>query len=236
MQKNKTKNGFTLAEILTTLCIMGFVMAVTIPNLMQTTYKNTCVDGLKKTYGVLDQATTQIMSNNSGTLISAFSSSTDLQTKFGNILEYNQICSTGSVTGNCWASSTLPLFGGTIQESFNANTNYTGAVLADGTDLLFYLTNPTCNGTGVSIVSPYASNTQTYLCGYIIADVNGFAKGPNQFGRDIFIFLLGSNGLYKGGSLYTKYYDPTVDCSTSNTTHNGDGCADVVLNAQAINY
>ena len=90
MQKQKkvyNSNAFTLAEVLITLAIMGTVMALTIPTLFQSTNQASFIDGLKKTYGILDTATNQIMSNNAGTLIGAFTSSTDARdNKYGNIL------------------------------------------------------------------------------------------------------------------------------------------------------
>jgi len=232
---HNARNGFTLSEILLTLAIMGSLMALTIPTLIKSTNKNAYVNGLKKTYGMLDTATNQIMTNNSGTLINAFTSSTDAQTKYGNILEYNKICAAGAVTGNCWASSTNKLSGGAAVEGFDADTNHTGAVLADGTTILFDIQNVACDGTGVSLNLPYSTSTQTYLCGYIVVDVNGF-NNPNTFGRDMFIFLLGSNGLYSGGDPHTLVSDLTVNCNTTDMTHNGLGCAAKVLNEQAMNY
>ncbi len=237
MQKQKKvyySNAFTLAEVLITLAIMGTVMALTIPTLFQSTNQASFIDGLKKTYGILDTATNQIMSNNAGTLIGAFTSSTDARdNKYGNILEYNKTCSVGSVVGNCWANFTGKLSIGASVESFDANTNYQGAVLADGTFLLFYIPNISCNGTGVSLNLPYAA-TDKILCGYIVADVNGF-NGPNIIGKDIFMFLLGSNGLYAGGEAHT-IYNAAGNCNTKNTLKDGYGCASQVLNRQEINY
>lgn len=229
------RRGFTMAEVFLTLTIMGILMAITIPTLMTSTNTASYVNGLKKSYGMLDTATNQIMINNSGTLINAFTDSTDAITEYGKVLEFNKTCVAGAVTDNCWTSSTKPLFGGAIQESFDADINYEGAVLADGMLLLFYISNPACDGAGVSLDLPYSSSVQTHLCGVIVVDVNGF-NNPNQFGRDMFMFLLGSNGLYPGGDPHTIYNNQAVECDTTNGAKNGYGCAAKVLNAQAIDY
>jgi len=228
------RRGFTLSEILITLAVMGLVMALTIPSLTQRANKNTYVAGLKKTYGMLDTATNQIMSNNAGTVIQAFSGSNQAWTKYGTILEFNKTCWAGSVIGNCWATSTNKLSGGAAV-SFNPE-NYFGAVLADGSFMLFTIGFPNCNGTGFSINLPYTSDTD-HWCGSIIVDINGF-RGPNTFGRDQFLFSLGANGLYPGGDPHTIYnlVSDDVNCNTTDITHNGYGCASKVLNEQAMNY
>ena len=240
----KKPNAFTLAEVLITLAIMGVLMAITIPVLLQNTFNNSYIDGLKKTYSVLNQATNQIMMQNSGTMQYAFSSSTDAQTKYGNVLELNATCAAGANTGTCWANSSNGLFGGAALTSgslaagtgFTPNTGYTGAVLADGTTLLFYIPNTACDGTGVSVNLPYSSDPN-HLCGYIIVDVNGL-NPPNIFGKDMFMFLLGPGGIIPGGDPHTIYspLNSTGNCNTTNKTQNGYGCAAQILNAQAMNF
>jgi len=50
------KVGFTLAEVLITLGIIGVVAAMTIPTLMQKYYEKQTVAKLKETYSILSQA------------------------------------------------------------------------------------------------------------------------------------------------------------------------------------
>lgn len=227
--------GFTLPEVLITLFLLGIVMSITIPSMLTRVASSSQVPGLRKIYGMLDSAVTKIMLTNSGSLVNAFTSSTDARDKFGLFFEYNRVCSTGSVAGNCWAIYSSKLSGGDAVESFNPNVDYTAAIMADGSTLLFYIPNVACDGTGVSIALPYASSAKTFLCGYIVVDTNGF-KVPNTFGRDMFMFLLGSNGLYPGGDAHTLYNDQSVECRVSQTAKNGYGCASKVLNEGAINY
>ncbi len=55
VSENK-KKGFTLAEVLVTLLVIGVVAALTIPQLIQSTAKNEYKAGLKKSLGALNQA------------------------------------------------------------------------------------------------------------------------------------------------------------------------------------
>lgn len=48
--------GFTLAEVLITLGIIGVVAAITIPTLMQNSQDKEKITALKKTYSTLSQA------------------------------------------------------------------------------------------------------------------------------------------------------------------------------------
>lgn len=231
----KDREGFTLSEILITLVLMGTVMALTIPSMTQKTNKNTYVAGLKKTYGMLDTATNQIMNNNAGTLIQAPAGGFTGLTNYCNILECNKTCLAGSIQGNCWASSTKTLSGGVSTEDYNINGGgHYGAILADGSFVVLYISSGNCTADGVSINLPYASDP-AHRCGQMLVDVNGF-KGPNTWGRDIFWFFTGPNGIVPGGDPHTSYNDLTINCNTAQTTKNGYGCAAKVLNEGAMNY
>lgn len=237
--KNR-KKAFTLPEVLLVLTILGTLMALTVPVLLIDASNRSFTPLLQRSFSSMENTASKIMVNNSGTLERAFTSSIDARDKFGNNLEYILTCAAGSVTGNCWANSTFALSGGdsSTVESFAPNTGYVGAVLSDKSFLLVNITNTTCNGVGVSIDNKYASailSEQSHLCGNIVVDTNGF-EGPNTFGRDIFMFLLGSDGIHRGGDEFTLYNDLAVNCNIANTTHNGYGCADKVINEGEMSY
>ena len=55
--------GFTLAEVLITLVIIGVIASMTIPTLMNNTNKQEYVSRLKKAYSALSQATNKIIAD-----------------------------------------------------------------------------------------------------------------------------------------------------------------------------
>ncbi len=57
MKKGFINNGFTLAEVLITLAIIGVVAALTIPTVVQNYQKTQVVTQLKKTYAALANTT-----------------------------------------------------------------------------------------------------------------------------------------------------------------------------------
>ena len=57
------KKGFTLAEVLVTLGIIGVVSAMTVPSLMQNHQRKTYVAQLHKFYNELSQAALQYMTD-----------------------------------------------------------------------------------------------------------------------------------------------------------------------------
>ena len=58
------KNGFTLAEVLITLGIIGVIFAVTIPSLLARHQKQVTVNRLKQTYTILYQAVEMAINDN----------------------------------------------------------------------------------------------------------------------------------------------------------------------------
>ena len=57
------KDGFTLAEVLITLSILGVVAAISIPNIVQNYQKRLTVTKLQKAYAVLEQASSNLAIN-----------------------------------------------------------------------------------------------------------------------------------------------------------------------------
>ena len=67
---------------------------------------------------------------------------------------------------------------------------------------------------------------------HISVDVNGFNKGPNRFGQDLFIFLFNGNDgkLYPGGINNGIGWDKMPCNQTSTDWSNGGGCTVKALN------
>ncbi|OGH94726.1 MAG: hypothetical protein A2039_01390 [Candidatus Melainabacteria bacterium GWA2_34_9] len=219
-----------MSEILITLVLMGTVMALTIPSMTQRTNKNAYVAGLKKTYGVLDTATSQIMTNNAGTLIQAFPDSDEIVTKYCSILECNKICTAGnSVSDGCFnAQADIRMLNDlTFIDDPNSGI-FSGFVLADGILV-------TAAIVGTAGACDYTYMGVTSICGWINLDVNGI-KGPNIFGKDIFTFDITKDKIIPTG-LEGSRTDYSLYCDqTSANVQNGEGCAGRVLTEGAMNY
>ncbi len=127
------KTGFTLAEVLITLVIIGIIAAMTVPTLMTNTNSQEYRSALKKSIASLNQALTMQYALD-GTQITDFSTSAtnvrdSVMVKRLNVL---QTANTGSfgVSGTTW--TTPVVFYTADGVKFGINTTSAGTCLADG--------------------------------------------------------------------------------------------------------
>lgn len=202
-------NGFTLAEVLITLGIIGVVAALTIPSLMRDIQDAELKSAWKKSYSTVLQATARLRDDNGGTLTGVFDSFSSPYNQIRDIYApyFNSTSScdafgtSGSTTaGKCWSSSATLLNGNSVVGDI-ANTLYNRPALnlSDGAVLAFFADGYT----------PATHCTSAQWCCIIYVDVNGLKK-PNVIGRDI----------HRIGIYPTKTTLDTGGCSG-----NGYGCA-----------
>ena len=186
VRKTKIK-GFTLAEVLITLGILGIIAEMTIPAIINGTNKVEYVSALRRSYSMLSQAH-QMIASDSGDFESALSESTnsdDFANVFAQKMKVAKNCGKllNAVDSDCFTNHWYLLSGGgdpgydrsVYLNAFALSTNYNAFVTVDGIAYLFVLGDPTCaNADG--------------LCGGIMVDVNGPAKGPSTVGRDLFMW------------------------------------------------
>ena len=201
--------GFTLAEVLIALVIIGIIAAITISSLIQSTQKQEFVSKLQKTYSVLSQVTNQIIAEEGSPKgnDSWMQNLDDLYDMYKKHLNNAKEC--GSVTG-CFAYSVKQFSGKVIDNEYGASKNRK-LILNDGTQISFNywkFTNA-CDGN---------------YCAEIVVDING-EKLPNVIGRDIFMFYLKESGLYPAGC-------DSYKCPTGG----GYTCACKVLREGVMNY
>lgn len=163
--------GFTLAEVLVTLGIIGVISAMTIPTLMQNHQRKTYVTQLHKVYNQLNQALLQYQTDkNAVNLSEAGLISSGLSNFFKTYFNVVQDC--GSDGTPCFADSYRKLSG--VKSDFLCLSDC--VVLADG--------------TAIGLAS---SNKDNII--QLSVDING-AQGPNIFGRDAFaLFIYQNNGV-----------------------------------------
>lgn len=145
------KLGFTLAEVLITLGIIGVVAAMTIPTLLSNTNDQEFKTGFKKAMSTLNQAVTMSIALD-GTDFSGLVSGTGANSVYNMFTTRMNVVSTG-------ANSVMN--GGNL--TFNSSSNYT-LFFNDGMAITFPQAGSQCTTSGASCT--------------ILVDVNG-AKKPN---------------------------------------------------------
>lgn len=188
MINNKlTKLAFTLAEVLITLGIIGIVAEMTIPTLSQQLNNAAYYSGFVTTYSILSQASSQLITDNGGTLVNQYANTTDLMNAFASKLKTIKKCPEGSIS-SCWKTNNLTVLG--RYQTVALGTNDASMILVNGANVRFSTLGSDFSSNCQSGSNYYVKNGTTYkACDSMWVDVNG-DKPPNELGRDTFFFLL----------------------------------------------
>ena len=180
--------AFTLAETLIVMGIIGVVAALTIPNLNSSTADKEKVAKIKKIYSNLNDALGRAQAvYGPAEEWAQLDSTEDAQTaRFGDRLtEFMKVSKNCKMEVNkgCFSSAKAkPLMGSSNGvDSLDKNNNYYKFITADGTSMYF------AYGGG-------------------IVDIDGPIKGPNQFGKDLFQFLMDENGFVPSRRANMSFY------------------------------
>lgn len=216
-QQTKVKFGFTLAEVLITLGIIGVVAAMTIPNLIATHQKKQTVVKLQKAISVMNQAY-RLAYDDVGEVTAEEARALGAQNYFDKFwAPYIKVQSICSVEG-CgygvypqWKKADGSPYGLAVYTS-DARVAFTSM------DGFFYIV-VTYTGGG---------DDSTVTVNSVYVDINGTAK-PNTMGKDIFMLERKIDG-EKGGVVvpaYSSFTNAQVDrnCSKSGT---GECCAEKI--------
>ncbi|MBP3924074.1 type II secretion system protein [bacterium] len=259
---DRRKIAFTLAEVLITLGIIGVVAAMTLPALIQNYRKTVYVNQLKKSVSILEQGFQMMLADDgvdnlqstsvfSGTFeLGSTAVSTPNSRLLQNMQKYFKFVDLQSIERN--ELKTL---------SGNSTNNY--AITGSVAPMVKF-----SDGTLAAFVVLVGSSTMGPSCDYLISsnlvgkcdpsignigiDVNGL-KGPNQYGRDIFWFMLTNGGklvpygsekssiIYSGNTLSNNWKEVSTLCGTvgepigNNVT--GLGCAGrIIENGWKMDY
>ena len=193
------KKGFTLAEVLITLGVIGIVAALTIPGLLGRYNEKTTVSRLKKAHSILSQAFMLAVEkygpienwNLGSTGLADPNGADTLLNNFSEFMNKTKACKV-SETG-CLPRVAYKALNGDDYVDIDGNKKYSRLKLSDGTIIAFYVFNPNCS-------SSWGGNKALEnICAYIGVDINGNVR-PNQFGIDYFAFLLTKYGIVPMGS------------------------------------
>ncbi|MDD3150399.1 MAG: prepilin-type N-terminal cleavage/methylation domain-containing protein, partial [Candidatus Gastranaerophilales bacterium] len=219
----KKKSGFTLAETLIVIAIIGIIASIATPMLFGTTSDAELKAAWKKAYADLSQATMMIAADNDGSLAGAFpgdvAGSEDLKNAFASKLNIIKDCSgistyggtgTGASAEGCWHETENWQY---LNRTTRSGINYPGLILNNGSLIYFVFQKTDCS-------DPRGDFTR---CGHLYIDVNGF-KSPNTIGKDILTAEITSNSLIPTGARGAS--DPSTACIEGSTesTNTGWGC------------
>lgn len=167
MTIKSNSNGFTLAEVLITLGIIGVVAALTLPNLITQYQKSATVQGLKVAYSLLSQAVQKSVSENGEINEWDYSlSSADFDETY--LIPYLKIVK------KCEGAECIST------DDFHGYYQLNGSKYTQ-IDKSYILSN------GMILMKDAAGISLGFIV-YMI-DING-NKRPNKMGRDIFSFYL----------------------------------------------
>jgi len=172
---NNFKIGFTLAEMLITLAIIGVVAAITIPSIVANHQKKALEVGLAKAYRTLSHAVNMATAEHGAIETWSWDGSMSA-VNFTNqyILQYlniSKICRGSSALG-CFPDVYYKKINGENLDNYN-QSNATKAILKDGTLIAITRSTKCLENRG--------------RCVIIKIDTNGFKK-PNMAGYDIHEF------------------------------------------------
>lgn len=166
------KRGFTLAEVLITLGIIGVVAAMTMPTLNAKFQKREFITELKKIYSEIYQALGKLALNNEELTYDKSSAEKMIENSFKIIKK----CPNGTFSP-CVAEKYKKLSGNEIslsQVKQNANDRQCYTI---------------ASGAGICVFSSF---TTSAILTQIAIDVNG-TKQPNVAGRDLFLLYIYNN-------------------------------------------
>lgn len=222
--------GFTLAETLVVIGLIGIVSALTLPNLNSKTGDKEQVVRVQKQQQVLSEAYGRARAKY-GTNLTAWldldSSDADRSQRVANRLKEFMNVKTNcgvSVNAGCFASTNVTSLAGNTFGSYDALTSVSKFVANDGTSY-----GVQCQRTATT--SSGASFTQRSGC-YIIVDVDGPNKGPNKIGKDLFRFTITSKSPQIFTSPLTLVFNVSDSCRTGAISY----CTSYVLENGTTDY
>lgn len=188
--------GFTLAETLVTLAVIGVLASLTVPALLKSYQDMETVTRVKKNYSLLNRALLRYAEDNNcmGNLLSCgdFDGTMDKPwTGIKPYLKLNKDCGSAGDQG-CFSSVIYKRLNGDDQGYKDKSNGIGRGILSDGSSILIngFPSSPNCSNDK----SHSGTGLLKTTCGRIGVDINGH-KGPNQIGRDYFDWWITKSGV-----------------------------------------
>jgi prepilin-type N-terminal cleavage/methylation domain-containing protein len=198
----KNKNGFTLAEVLITLAIIGVVAALTIPSVVKNYQKTQTTAKLRKAWSAINQAYNMSQAQNG--MYQTWDNAEDIGSEeyfnryWKPYLKVSKICTTYSDCGYKESTPWDYSGGGDYPLVLTSSSARMTFLTPDG---ILFLILATSGGT---------------VDNNIITDLNG-SKEPNVLGKDVFHFIRTNKGILP------QCHNSTIANININSSKNGTG-------------
>ena len=232
------KHGFTLAEVLVTLGIIGVVAALTTPALIQNVGNAKVGPKLQKAVATFETASEMMLTEqNSNTLLGVSTGSLNLGKELGHYMKLN-LSDVKDANGNEIKYKSYT--------SNDSTTNATdlGSPFSSDDGMIYFIA--TTNKQPVH--ADYSDIPNNQRIGDVYVDINGI-DGPNVRGKDLFKFALYNDGTLRpwGGRGFLRHIaahdksalwsGSTAACGKQHVTGNGDTCTGSIFdNGMKIIY
>ena len=201
--------AFTLAETLIVMGVIGVVAALTLPNLNQSTNNKEKVAKLLKVYSSLsdaygratavygpvdEQFNNDTCSNGGGNTSGNNACAKRFGERLTEFMKISKVCGI-STTGTCFASGQKKNLAGTTSSSFNSANGYK-FVTNDNVSMYVNFWTKQFNST--------TENNEIKNAGADIhVDIDGPNSGSNTDGKDLFCFVVTTDGIVPRGVSHT---------------------------------
>lgn len=212
--------GFTIAELLITIAIIGIIAELTIPPLINEQQKQTTVTKVKEAYSLLQQITIQADYECGDNILSCISDTTKGDNDSTSRSEVTNLYKTKLLLyKDCTNGTTTSCFGNSyINLNYSANNFSDSAIWVANARMILK--------NNIAIAFDWNGPTYSYPnLFYVYIDINN-VKPPNQYGKDMFILQY---------DVSQRKLIPIAgnDCSPSG---NGGTCINDILTKNVINY
>lgn len=227
--------GFTLAEVLITLGIIGIVAAITLPILIQKHQEKVTVTKVKEAYSILSQAYFRASEANGGDISTWHCTSLPISKQGLCVMEeFEKFLKVTSSKKD--KSDSVPYSLNMAQNDNAYYNNLQSITLENGFIIKFHFGEWSCN----TYENWDVAEIEKFSCG-IYVDING-EKEPNALGRDTFVFKIHKNTVSPYGNATEPYYKFPGLCSISRENDfwdggvNGVACAGWIIASGNMDY
>ncbi len=214
----RKKHGFTLAEVLITLAIIGVVAALTVPTVVRNYQKTQMITQLKKVYSSIANTTNLAIAEHGP--VTGWEVGTDFTGQAAVDFANTYLIPYLKVSKNCENKTTSDCafnysnLNDDTKRSFN--NRYARFYLNDGTFITLRIENG------------LRADERTYKQAYMYIDING-QKKPNKFGKDLFFFKYyifhGTQTSNYTGKFLPYGYNYSRDYLAGKTGDSGGSCS-----------